>query len=50
MLSVGFLNGEQLVFDVVLLNEARVLLLADFAIKLLKVILDCTTNYFFFHL
>lgn len=50
MLACWLLYWEQFILDTVLFNEPRILLFAYFAEKLLKVVLDCTTNDFLLYL
>lgn len=44
------LDGQQFEVHAVLLDEARVLFLADLAVELLKVVLECATDHLLLHL
>ena len=49
VLTDWFLDWHQLVFFVVLFNKARVLLFADFTVKLFEIVLNGTADYLFLH-
>jgi hypothetical protein len=50
VLPDGFFDGEQLERLSALIDEARVLLLTDLAVKFLEVVLDCATHHLLAHL
>ena len=46
MVTVGFIDRKELIFDIILFNISGILIFADLTIKLLEIILNCATDNF----